>query len=152
MHRPPSGLTLSPVRHTSDGVPENQHSKSLLLVLIHQLMKEHKDVSYFPSYELMMDDLRDYRFYREDMVHPTRQAEDYIWDHFQKCYFDRNTEEAIQKIEEINTSLLHRPFQRESMAHHQFLQNLLQKMERLTPEFDFSKEIREIKMRLGTDY
>jgi hypothetical protein len=72
-------LTVSPVRHTKEGIPENQLSKSLLRVWIHHL-QEFKGVTYFPSYELMVDDLRDYRFYREDLVHPSKLAEDYIWD------------------------------------------------------------------------
>src|SRR5690606_41629554 len=79
-------LTVSPVRHTKDGIPENQLSKSLLRVLCHRLDQRYPRVSYFPSYELMMDYLRDYRFYIEDMFHPTELAVDYFWEFFKKSY------------------------------------------------------------------
>lgn len=141
-------LTVSPVRHIREGIPENQVSKSLLRVLSHQLSEEFEDVSYFPSYEYMMDDLRDYRFYKEDMVHPTTQAEDYIWGFFQECYFDKSTIERVKLIEGILNSLAHKPFHSESQSHQQFLQNLLQKMERMNQDFDFSKEIKEVKNKL----
>ncbi|MEX2595174.1 MAG: GSCFA domain-containing protein [Anditalea sp.] len=145
-------LTVSPVRHTKDGIPENQVSKSLLRVLAHQLEEEFEGVSYFPSYELMMDDLRDYRFYKGDMVHPTPQAEDYIWGFFKECYLDKSTVENVQIIEGIMNSLGHRPFHPESEVYQQFLQNLLQKMERMSPKFDFSKEVEEVKSKLETDF
>jgi hypothetical protein len=137
-------LTVSPVRHSKDGIPENQVSKSLLRVLAHQLTEEYENVSYFPSYELMMDDLRDYRFYKEDMVHPTPQAENYIWDFFQECFFDKSTVGNVKIIEGIQNSLSHKPFLPGSTAHQQFLQKLLQQMERMTPDFDFSMEIKEV--------
>ena len=141
-------LTVSPVRHTKDGIPENQLSKSVLRVLCHQLAQLSPKVSYFPSYELMMDDLRDYRFYREDMVHPTPQAEDYIWEFFQKSYMDNATLHTARNIEKILNSLGHHPFHADGAAHKQFLQNLLREMERMQDEFDFSKEISEVKQKL----
>jgi hypothetical protein len=145
-------VTVSPVRHIKDGVPENQLSKSLLRVFSHHLQEKYKAVSYFPSYELMMDDLRDYRFYKEDLIHPTPLAEDYIWEVFKDCYLDKTTIESLKTIEGIIGSLQHKPFHPESDAHRQFLFKLLQKMERLSAEFDFSNEIREVKGKLGTDF
>ena len=141
-------LTVSPVRHTKDGIPENQLSKSLLRVLCHQLAHLYPSVSYFPSYELMMDDLRDYRFYREDMVHPTTQAEDYIWEFFKKSYMDKTTLDAIRDIDAILNSLSHKPFNPTGSVYRLFLENLIQKMERMQDEFDFSKEISELKQKL----
>ena len=144
-------VTVSPVRHIKDGIPENQLSKSLLRIFSHQLQEDHREVSYFPSYELMMDDLRDYRFYKEDLIHPTPLAEDYIWEVFKDCYLDKPTTEILKTIEGILGSLQHKPFHPESEAHRQFLFKLLQKMERLGTEFDFSNEIKEVKSKLGTN-
>ena len=141
-------LTVSPVRHTKDGIPENQLSKSLLRVLCHQLDQLYPNVSYFPSYELMMDDLRDYRFYKEDMVHPTKQAEDYIWVLFKKSYMGKATQDTVRNIDGILNSLGHKPFNATGTAYRRFLQNLLQEMERMQEEFDFSKEISDVKQKL----
>lgn len=141
-------LTLSPVRHIKDGLPENQLSKSLLRVLIHHLKEECDGVQYFPGYELMMDDLRDYRYYKEDMIHPTALAENYIWEMFQSSFLDKNTSEIMRQIEIVLNALQHKAFHPEGQAHQQFLQKLLEKMERLTLDFDFSKEIKEVKERL----
>ena len=142
-------MTVSPVRHSKDGIPKNQLSKSLLRVLTHQLGQDYEGLVYFPSYELMMDDLRDYRFYSEDMLHPSPVAENYIWEQFQNCYLDKDSMESAKQIAEINLALQHRPFHPGSLAHIQFLQDLVQRMERLTPEFDFSKEIADVKEKLG---
>lgn len=143
-------LTVSPVRHLKDGIPENQLSKSLLRVFVHQMQQEVPHVHYFPSYELMMDDLRDYRYYKEDMIHPTPFAEQYIWKLFSNTYFDRETIHIIRKIESILADLQHKPFHAESKAHQQFLLKLLQKMEQMGPSFDFSKERDAINRQLTT--
>ena len=79
-------MTVSPVRHIKDGIVANQRSKALLLLAIEALTQQFANVHYFPSYEIMMDDLRDYRFYKSDMLHPTEQAIDYIWNHFCLLY------------------------------------------------------------------
>lgn len=144
-------LTLSPVRHTREGIPENQLSKSLLRVWIHQL-QQFDGVTYFPSYELMVDDLRDYRFYDEDLVHPSKLAEDYIWDIFKTTYLDSGDFEKIRMIEEVKHALQHRPFHPGSGEHQKFLQKLLEKMEHLAIEFDFSQEIESVKNQLFADY
>lgn len=92
-------FTLSPIRHLRDGFVENQLSKSILHVAIHELVKLYKHIEYFPAYEIQMDDLRDYRFYKEDMIHLTEQAIDYVWQKFSDCYF---TEESLKLIENFN--------------------------------------------------
>ena len=102
-------FTVSPVRHWKDGFVENQLSKSHLTILAHKLSEAFERVHYFPAYELVMDDLRDYRFFESDLLHPNRQAQDYIWEKFQKVYFNESDREKIAKIEKINRSLAHVP-------------------------------------------
>lgn len=145
-------VTVSPVRHIKDGIPENQLSKSLLRVLCHEMAEECPRVSYFPSYELMMDDLRDYRYYKDDMIHPTAFAENYIWELFKSACFDQETLRSMDKIDSIIRDLQHRPFHPHSQSHHQFLHKLLQKMEQMGPAFDFSKEINVISDQLNAHH
>jgi len=95
-------LTISPVRHTKDGIPENQLSKSILRVFCDQIIRLNPEMYYFPAYEIMMDDLRDYRFYKDDMIHPNSMAEEYIWEEFQGSFFNDGTKELIQHINQIH--------------------------------------------------
>jgi hypothetical protein len=134
-------LTVSPVRHLKDGVSENQISKSILRVACHELCESFDFVNYFPSFEIMMDELRDYRFYKEDLIHPTAQAEDYIWGKFKMAWIDPSTYPLIQEVEQIKRDLTHRAFNPESPTHLKFLENLQKKLEKLSKSFDFSKEI-----------
>ena len=101
-------FTVSPVRHWRDGAVENQRSKSILIESIHQIMLQNKNCFYFPAYEIMMDELRDYRFYNEDMLHPNAVAIKYIWQRFSETYFDNATKEINNKIEKINLLLQHK--------------------------------------------
>jgi hypothetical protein len=141
-------LTLSPVRHTKDGISENQLSKSLLRVLCAQL-KQHMDaVTYFPAYEIMVDELRDYRFYKSDLVHPSEEAENYIWEKWQRVMFAQATQQKVAEIQKVQLELAHRSFNPDSEAHQKFLHNLLGKLERLHSEFDFSEEIQDVNSRL----
>lgn len=142
-------LTLSPVRHIKDGIPGNQLSKSLLRVLCSDLEKESENLSYFPAYEIMMDELRDYRFYKSDLIHPSEQAENYIWDKWAGALFTPLTQKKVNQISKIKTELNHRPLNPKSEAHRKFLQNLLQKLEQLNTEIDFSKEIEVTKQSLN---
>ena len=141
-------LTVSPVRHIKDGIPENQLSKSLLRVLCSQLENKFSFVSYFPAYEIMIDELRDYRFYKKDLIHPSEEAEDYIWEKWSKAYFSKETQAKALELQKIKLELAHRPLNPTSEAHRKFLQILLQKLERLNGEFDFSKEITTVKSQL----
>ena len=141
-------LTLSPVRHTKDGVSENQLSKSLLRVLCAQLEQQLEAVTYFPAYEIMVDELRDYRFYKSDLVHPSEEAENYIWEKWQQFSFSPETQQKVAEIQKVQLELAHRSFNPDSEAHRKFLQNLLGKLERMQGEFDFSKEIQDVKSRL----
>jgi hypothetical protein len=141
-------LTISPVRHIKDGIPENQLSKSLLRVLCAELEKTFATSCYFPAYEIMMDELRDYRFYKSDLVHPSEQAENYIWEKWGDSFFTPLTHKKVTQLTKITQDLQHRPLNPTSKSHQEFLQKLLQKLERLQPEFDFSTEIKNIGDRL----
>jgi hypothetical protein len=141
-------LTVSPVRHIKDGVAENQLSKSLLRVLCANLERRMSSVYYFPAYEIMMDELRDYRFYKADLIHPSEEAEDYIWQKWQQSIFSESTREKVAEIQKVQLELAHRPFNPDTDSHRKFLQNLLSKLERLNAEFDFSREISEVKSRI----
>ncbi|MBQ3731019.1 MAG: GSCFA domain-containing protein [Muribaculaceae bacterium] len=103
-------LTVSPIRHIADGLDINSLSKASLRVAIHKAMTRHLDYcDYFPAYEIMMDDLRDYRFYTNDMVHPSDVAVEYIWQAFQATYLDDRSALAVARCERIHKRLQHRP-------------------------------------------
>ncbi|MCB0400399.1 MAG: GSCFA domain-containing protein [Winogradskyella sp.] len=136
-------FTVSPVRHLKDGFVENNRSKAHLITAIHQAIKGNRSLSelevYFPSYEIMMDELRDYRFYNQDMIHPNDLAIDYIWEKFKTVWL---TEDAIltsQKVASIQAKKAHRPFNPHSKAHQKFLANLQLEIE------DIQKELPHIK-------
>lgn len=135
-------FTVSPVRHLKDGFTENTLSKSLLHLAIHNLQKD-LSVSYFPAYEIMMDDLRDYRFYKSDMVHPNEMAVDYIWELFKKTWMKESTIALMGEVDKIQKALLHKPFDPDSDQHRQFLDNLEQKISSLQqkyPQIEFHKK------------
>jgi hypothetical protein len=129
--------TVSPVRHIRDGLVANQVSKAKLLVALDNLASLHSNLAYFPSYEIMMDDLRDYRFYKKDLIHPNEMAVDYIWDFFSKTFFTEKTMELNAKLEKINLAQTHRPFHPESEEHLKFKKNQLVKIEELEKGFPF---------------
>ena len=141
-------LTVSPVRHTRDGIPQNAVSKSILRAACHYLEADFENVSYFPSYELMMDDLRDYRFYKPDLIHPNEVAEKYIFEKFAETYFDDALKQFKETWQGIQKDLAHKPFNPESAAHQQFLQNLLGKLEHLTKVIDVSEEMATVRQKL----
>lgn len=101
-------FTVSPVRHTKDGMVENQLSKSKLITAIHEVISGLENCHYLPIYEMVMDDLRDYRFYKEDMIHPNSQAINYIFEKFGKAYFSENTQDFIKENFKINKALEHK--------------------------------------------
>ncbi|MEL6653499.1 MAG: GSCFA domain-containing protein, partial [Bacteroidota bacterium] len=126
----------------------NSVSKSVLRLAAHQLSESVAGVDYYPAYELVMDDLRDYRYYAEDLLHPNAQAEQYIWEHFGASYFDDKTQTLLKRWEKLRQGLSHRPFQPEGEAHQKFLQNLLTKLSDLGRELPLEAEIAEIRSRL----
>lgn len=102
-------ISVSPVRHLRDGMPENNLSKSHLIAAAHAVCHELQGVSYFPSYELVIDDLRDYRFFKQDKMHPTEEAVQYVWNRYQSARMEPLTLEANRKIEKIASIFMHRP-------------------------------------------
>lgn len=126
-------FTVSPVRHLKDGFIENAQSKAHLISAIHKVINN--QLYYFPSYELMMDELRDYRFYEEDMIHPNNTAINYIWDKFIKGWISEQALKTMDEVDVIQKGLLHKPFNPESKAHQLFLQNLETKKIELQKKF-----------------
>lgn len=141
-------LTISPVRHTKDGMAENQVSKSILRAACHYLTTDYQDVEYFPSYEIMMDDLRDYRFYKPDMIHPNEVAEQYIFEKFSETYFDHKLKDFIKIWQPIRRALEHRPFNEKSESHQTFLRKLLGDLEGISELVNLSMEMDEVRNRL----
>ena len=129
--------TVSPVRHIKDGFIENQRSKAHILSAIHNVVEPRKNIYYFPSYEIIMDELRDYRFYAEDMIHPNQTAINYIWEKFCDVWFTEDTLKTMKEVETIQKGLTHKPFNPNSEAHQLFLKKLQQKKETLLQAFPF---------------
>ncbi len=128
-------FTVSPVRHLKDGFVENQQSKAKLISGVHEVISETAQTHYFPSYELMMDELRDYRFYAEDMVHPNSIAIDYIWKKFAETWISSEAVEVMKRVDSIQKGLSHRPFNKASEAHQKFVQDLQEKKQKLEKEY-----------------
>jgi lysophospholipase L1-like esterase len=133
-------FTVSPVRHLKDGFAENQRSKSHLITAIHQALNpESQILNYFPSYEIMMDELRDYRFYAEDMLHPNQVAIDYIWERFKETNISETAYAVVEEVETIQKSLSHKPFNPNSDSHKKFEAKLKEKIAKLVSQYPFMK-------------
>lgn len=128
-------FTISPVRHIKDGFIENNISKSHLIAAIHSSNFQLPASSYFPSYEIMMDELRDYRFYAEDMLHPSQMAIDYIWQRFSETTISAESYSIMNEVEIIQKGLAHRPFNPDSASHQEFSKNLIKKINTLASKF-----------------
>lgn len=136
-------FTISPIRHWKDGAHENQLSKSVLLLAIEKICREFSNTSYFPAYELMLDELRDYRFYEEDMLHPNKQAIGFIWKRFMDSFIDSDTLKVMNEVDKIQLARQHRPFNSNTQAFQSFVSQQLAKIEQLSQQFsyiDFSAE------------
>ncbi len=132
-------ISVSPVRHLRDGFIENQRSKATLVLALEELAQQYSFVHYFPSYELLLDDLRDYRFYEADMVHPNEIAVQYIRDYFAATYFSAPTLALNQRIAKITVAANHRPIYPNTPAHQRFVQQQLEAIHALEKEFPFLK-------------
>ena len=128
-------FTASPVRHIKDGFVENMQSKAHLITAIHHVVEPRSHNYYFPSYELVMDELRDYRFYNDDMLHPNSTAINYIWERFVAVWISEDTQTTTQSVEEIQKGIAHRPFNPKSEAHQAFLKQLDDKKIHLKSRF-----------------
>ena len=142
-------LTISPVRHTKDTIELNSVSKSVLRLSSHVLKNSYSNVHYFPSFEIMMDDLRDYRFYASDMLHPNDVAIDFIWDKFLSTYFDETTKEFLVEWKKISNSLKHRPFNPTSADHQKFLIDIKDALNKLSAQVDVKEELKIINQQLN---
>jgi len=135
-------FTVSPVRHLKDGFVENQRSKAHLIAAVHLLLSsrtQSRGLGYFPSYEIMMDELRDYRFYGADMVHPNQLAVDYIWEKFKSVWITSTSYAVMDRVDSVQKGLLHRPFNPDSDAHQKFKTSLRTKITYLQERYPFMK-------------
>ncbi|WP_242082341.1 GSCFA domain-containing protein [Aestuariivivens sediminis] len=131
-------FTVSPVRHLKDGFIENTQSKAHLIAAIRQLLSprvQSEGLYYFPSYEIMMDELRDYRFYKEDMIHPNSTAVNIIWEKFQQVWISEKAYNTMDDVDRVQKGLKHKPFSQDSKAHIKFLQDLKNKKDILQQQF-----------------
>ena len=164
-------FTVSPIRHAKDGMHANQLSKATLLLALEdmvekkfedeELMEEgfmdvelslYKHCHYFPAYEIMLDELRDYRFYADDMLHPSTLAVDYLWECFSECCFSDGTRRTLKEWAEIRRGLEHRPFDASSEAYRNFLTQIVLKIERMKeklPYLDVQNELELCQARLN---
>lgn len=131
-------FTISPVRHIKDGFVENQWSKANLITAVHEIVhSKEATASYFPSYEIMMDELRDYRFYAEDMIHPSQTAIDYIWKRFAETWMSESVFVMMQEVERVQKGLSHRSFNPDSEQHKKFLENLQRSILMIQAQYPF---------------
>ncbi len=132
-------MTVSPVRHTADGLADNFASKATLRLAIEELAARHSNVEYFPAFEIVNDDLRDYRFYGEDLVHPTPQAVGYIWEHFVSSTLTDEARALLSRVEKVVAAAEHRPFDSTGEEYKAFVRRTIEAMDAL-PQIDFGKE------------
>jgi hypothetical protein len=142
-------FTISPVRHWKDGAHGNQVSKSVLFLAVEELLGHQSGPEYFPAYELVMDDLRDYRFYEDDMLHISPKGVDYIWDAFQVCYFDNTTKDLWQKVTKISKAVNHRIQTDSEDQINEFAANIISGIDALTDRNPFLNLENERKYFLG---
>ncbi|MDR0431037.1 MAG: GSCFA domain-containing protein [Tannerellaceae bacterium] len=145
-------FTVSPIRHWKDGAHSNQLSKATLLLAVNALHKQYPErINYFPAYEIMMDELRDYRFYADDMIHPSEKAINFIWECFSRNYLSEESMQILKEWQKIQKALDHKPYQPESEAYKRFISQTLLKAEQISrkfPYFDIAKEIELLRSKV----
>ena len=138
-------FTVSPVRHWKDGAVDNQISKAILLLAVNEIVNKNDNYTYFPSYEIMMDDLRDYRFYAEDLIHPNKIAVEYIWEKFSEIHFTESCFEIMNEVKKIAQAFKHRPRNINSEKHKEFIKANIELINKLTdkfPHLNFENELK----------
>ena len=130
-------FTISPVRHLREGLVENNRSKAVLIQAVHEIVDSAENTAYFPSYEYVIDDLRDYRFYAEDLVHPNYAASNYVWEKWVETYMNEETQNIMKQVAELQLAMQHKPFFAGSAQHKEFLQNCIAKSERLVSLYPY---------------
>lgn len=137
-------FTISPVRHIRDGVIENNHSKARLIEAVHRIIDAHNHCYYFPAYELVIDVLRDYRFYDVDLVHPNYAATEFVFDKFKEHYINTDSQQLMDEIKNIVTAYKHKPFQPDTNSHQAFLKSYYEKalqLQQKHPQLNFEEEL-----------
>lgn len=145
-------VTVSPVRHTRDTLQLNQVSKSVLRLLCHDLESRYENVAYFPAYEIMLDELRDYRFYEPDLIHPDSVATDHIFRTFLKAYLDADTHDTFKEWQQVIQMLNHKPKHGYSAEYQRHLTQTLERLRGLKARLMVEKEIGEISLILKNHY
>lgn len=130
-------FTISPVRHLREGLVENNRSKAVLIQAVHEIVTSEINVDYFPAYEYVIDDLRDYRFYAEDLVHPNYAATNYVWEKFVETYMSNETQLIMKQIAELQLAKQHKPFFASSNEHQKFIQSCIEKTAVLLNQYPF---------------
>jgi hypothetical protein len=130
-------FTISPVRHLRDGIVENNRSKARLLEAVHHMVGKFDNLYYFPAYELVIDVLRDYRFYDIDLAHPNYMATEFVLEKFAETCIDETSQQLMREIRKIKIARSHRPFQPETKAHQQFLKDHFEKVKLLQEKYPF---------------
>jgi hypothetical protein len=130
-------FTVSPVRHLREGLVENNRSKAVLIHAVHQTIAKTSATHYFPAYEYVIDDLRDYRFYAEDLVHPNFAATQYVWEKWVETYYGDTTQQIMKQVAELQLAIQHKPFNKSSKAHQLFVKSCLQKAQSLFKQYSF---------------
>ncbi len=144
-------FTISPVRHLKDGAHGNQISKSTLMLAVDSIIEQFESCNYFPAYELLLDDLRDYRFYDVDMVHPNSVTIDYIWRKLESCFFSNKTLEYIKEMHKLVKAIGHKPYDSASESYQMFLKNQIEKVDYLIykyPKVDFISDLNYFKSKI----
>lgn len=141
-------ITVSPVRHLRHGMEQNMLSKSILRLACDEIVTKNENTTYFPSYEIMIDELRDFRYYKQDKVHPSTEAEDYIWDKFRNVMVDEKGLDFIDQWDQITRALQHKPMHIASKAHQRFIKETLIKLEQLSSLADVSREKAHLESQL----
>ncbi len=145
-------FTLSPVRHWKDGAVNNQKSKSILHFAIGKIVEQNPGVQYFPAYEIFMDELRDYRFYARDMLHPSDAGAEYTWERFLETYMDPQILPLMKEVQNLLKAADHRPVNRDDPSYRSFLQTTIETMNRLSekhPFLDFCPETKRLEEQLN---
>lgn len=144
-------FTVSPVRHIKNTLERDSVSKATLRLACEQIKNKYPDcVDYFPSYEIMKDDLRDYRYYEADMIHPNETAQEYIWQKFSGTYFSEETRVFLKKWQKLQKALHHKPFHPKSAAHQKFIQQTIEQLKGLNGTVNVEKEIKFLSNQLRT--
>ena len=145
-------FTISPVRHLREGLVENNRSKAVLIQAVHDLVSMEKNIEYFPAYEYVIDDLRDYRFYSEDLVHPNYAATQYVWEKLVDTYMSAETQSIMKQVAELQLSFNHKPFFSGSTEHQKFLLSYIEKTMHLMaqcPQLPLEKHLHFFKGAIG---